>query len=92
MSEEVYKNTLLDQAGNVFYGLTQSLDDYLLEFFGTKENAERYSHLYILEQHPYQFETELDAKTNMMRVTAHTTYRLRFKTQDEMRVDPNDKP
>jgi len=73
----------LDQSTSLFRGLSRSLDYYLLEFFGSKENAERYGHLYILEQHPYAFDTQLEGDDNLMKITAHTTYRLRLKTREE---------
>lgn len=80
---DLYKEVILNQATNIAVAAAQVMDEYILSFFGSKENAERYAHLYILEETPYQFETKLDS--NMVTYTAHTTYRLRLKTQEELR-------
>lgn len=84
MIDDWYAKTILDQTKNIAMATANDMDEYLLSFFGSKENAERYAHLYILEETPYTFETKLD-ENNMMRYTAHTTYRLRLKTEEELR-------
>ena len=88
MSEEVtddpYFKALLDQSNSLVRNAQQGLDEYLQKFFKTKENAERYGHLYILEQYPDEFETEM-SNDHIMRVSMSMTYRLRLKTPEELR-------
>jgi hypothetical protein len=88
MSEEVsndpYIKALLDQTTSLARNAQKGLDEYLQKFFGTQENAERYGHLYILEQYPDELKTEMD-KDHLMRVSMNMTYRLRLKTPEELR-------
>jgi hypothetical protein len=82
--DDWYTKAILDQTENIAMAAAKSMDEYLLSFFGSIENAKRYAHLYILEEHPYKFETKVD-DNNVVTYTAHTTYRLRLKTEEELR-------
>lgn len=86
MNKELYEKVILNQATNIAVAAAKSMDDYILSFFGSRENAERYAHLYTLEEHPYKFETKVD-ENYVVSYTAHTTYRLRLKTKEELRQD-----
>jgi hypothetical protein len=59
--------------------LTSAIDQHLLEFFGTEENARAIGHLYVLETKPIRFEaisgTEYVAKQDV---------RIRLKTKEEL--------
>jgi hypothetical protein len=84
VTEDPYAEALLDNSTSLIYGVRQSMDDYLLSCFGSMENAERYGHLYILEQTPYEFETKI-GENNTMAISARMIYRLRLKTKEELR-------
>lgn len=56
---------------------------WLLEFFGTREEAERLAHLYVIECEPVTVDTSTDA----MSVRAAQVCRIRLKTKEELSAD-----
>ena len=61
--------------------LVEQQEAYLLKFFGSKENAERFGHLYVFEEYAPEW-AEVDGKYRMTQ-----TYRLRLKTAEELAAE-----
>jgi hypothetical protein len=77
---------MTDALGAARDSLMRSMDDaqekYVLSVFGTRENLERYAHLYVLETEPAEFESSSDGDRVTFRAT--TRYRVRPKTVEEL--------
>ncbi|WP_136053447.1 hypothetical protein [Microbacterium sp. K5D] len=59
------------------------IDDYLLNHFGSQEEAERFAHLYVLEVESPRIEVGSNPEHDLvMRSTIR--YRLRLKTVEEL--------
>jgi len=66
-----------------------AMDEYLLGIFGTREDAARFAHLYVLEVEQTKVEalTEVGRGEDSFQVRASTRYRLRPKTTEELEAD-----
>lgn len=57
----------------------KEIENELLKFFGSYENAKKYAHLYILE---HREDVINESKTS---ISVTTTYRIRKKTKKELK-------
>jgi hypothetical protein len=60
------------------------LDSYLLSFFGSEEEIQKFGGYYILETKPSTFEMLPDENDMSFRFQLVTEYRLRLKTKEEL--------
>ncbi|WP_431785368.1 hypothetical protein [Microbacterium maritypicum] len=67
-------------------GISRQMEARLLEFFGSRENAEAFAHLYVIEEHPLTLSTseQLDGTVTLQ---ASSTWRLRCKTEEELAAE-----
>jgi hypothetical protein len=66
--------------------LVQKQEEFLLQFFGSMENAKRYGHLFVLESYP----TKLDLKgldENTQTYSMSQEFRIRRKTDEELAAE-----
>lgn len=66
---------------------TNEVDKYLLSFFGSLENAKEFGKLYVLETYTPEMETIPDENGLSFRVKMTTEYRLRLKTEAELKAE-----
>lgn len=64
-------------------GLVAAQEAYILSFFGSKENVQKYGDDYILEETPGQVETSCDWVDSSVSIRFTKTIRLRPKTDEE---------
>jgi len=81
MSDEIHNMT-----HSLIRDTANQIDAYLLEFFGSLENAKKLAHLYVLETKESEILTEPNAN-NSFSVSMTTEYRLRLKTEAELADD-----
>jgi len=63
--------------------LIDQQEAYLLDFFGSLENARKFAHLYVLESNPLEI---IDGQ-EIGNYSIRQEYRLRLKTDDELAAD-----
>lgn len=65
------------------------IDDYLVQHFGSREDAERFAHLYVLEVESPSFRCE-SGQGNDLVMRSTIRYRLRLKTVEELGEEVQD--
>lgn len=75
----------------VLHSLNKQIDDYVESFFGSREQAEKYAYLYMLEEKTVTFESRVDDENNFI-YRVEKQYRLRSKTPEELEAFKKEHP
>lgn len=74
--------------------LADAKDRYIIDFFGSEALARESIHLYVFEETPLDLETktrELDFTPDDLTIRFTTTFRLRSKTEEELKEEAKSK-
>lgn len=85
-AEVSQRNSILELLEKHTERVNYSVEDLLLNFFGSYEKARQFAHLYILEEEPLEVELSegLDLFENRYKMRATTKWRIRHKTAEEL--------
>lgn len=67
--------------------LADGMDELVLSFFGTEEQARLYGHMFVIEQLPIKFVTLQSPEPMCISYSAETEIRIRPKTKAELESD-----
>lgn len=67
--------------------LTTQKENYLLEFFGSVENAMSFGHLFVVEETPLEITTDVDLMGDTYVLIAEQRIRIRPKTAEELEAE-----
>jgi hypothetical protein len=70
--------------------IADTMDEQILAFFGSEEQAKAYAHLFVVEQWPVQFSTSPAESGNYLTYHADVEFRIRPKTLAELEAEKNE--
>jgi hypothetical protein len=70
--------------------MANTMDEQILAFFGSEEQAKAYAHLFVVEELPIKFSTSPAESGNYLTYHAETEIRIRPKTLAELEAEKNE--